>query len=172
MKRTMGAIGMLMLIGSVSVYGAQAPVRGMDTSTIRQTGGGGAGPEGGRGFGPPPEAFAACEGKIAGASAHFTNPEGEVVTGTCRMADGRLVLRPDHPKEQGREDRQGPPPEAYKACEGKKAGAVSQFTDPRGETLKGTCEEEDGKMVLRPDRNKGERPGQASGDAGTGRGTR
>lgn len=44
-----------------------------------------------------------------------------------------------------------PPPEAYKACEGKKAGATARFTTPRGDTITGTCEELDGQLVLKPD---------------------
>jgi hypothetical protein len=171
MKRTVALVGLIVLIGAVSVYGAQTTGGGPEGGQMmRQMGGGESRSEGGRGFGPPPEAYQACVGKTAGATAQFTNPEGEVVTGTCREADGRLVLRPDQPKGQGREGRHGPPPEAYTACEGKNAGAVSQFTDPRGEVLKGVCEEEGGKLVLRPDRNRSERSGQVSGDAGTGRG--
>ena len=46
-------------------------------------------------------------------------------------------------------------PEAYRACEGKSAGGEAQFVNERGEALKGTCEEEDGKLVLRPYSNKG-----------------
>lgn len=46
---------------------------------------------------------------------------------------------------------QGPPPEAYSACEGKNAGDVAQFTDPRGETVTGTCEQQDDRLALRPD---------------------
>jgi two-component system, OmpR family, heavy metal sensor histidine kinase CusS len=59
--------------------------------------------------------------------------------------------------DDSRRDRRGPPPEAYKACEGKSAGSVSQFIDPRGETLKGTCEQENGRLVLRPDRSRSQR---------------
>jgi two-component system, OmpR family, heavy metal sensor histidine kinase CusS len=53
-----------------------------------------------------------------------------------------------------RGDHRGPPPEAYQACEGKSAGNSAQFINPRGEILKGICEEENGKLVLRPDSNK------------------
>ena len=70
-----------------------------------------------------------------------------------------MDTRPPNPDD--RDERRGPPPEAYKACEGKSAGSSAQFVDPRGETVKGTCEEEDGKLVLRPDLRKGDRPGQA-----------
>ncbi|MCP4747269.1 MAG: hypothetical protein GY874_14185 [Desulfobacteraceae bacterium] len=53
--------------------------------------------------------------------------------------------------------RQGPPPEAYEACEGKSAGETAQFTDARGETLTGTCEQEGDQLVLRPE---GQEPGE------------
>ncbi len=108
--------------------------------------------QGGRGFGPPPEAFKACEGKSAGSMAQFTNPRGETVTGTCRSDGEKLVLRPDRNPESSRDGRRGPPPEAYKACEGKTVGSTAQFVDPRGETLTGTCGEENGRLVIRPDR--------------------
>ncbi len=166
MKRAMAVVGILVMLAGAYVYGEQAGERRAEGGRVRQGDEGDAGWQKGLRHGPPPEAYTACEGKTEGSAAQFTNPKGEVVTGKCQIADGKLVLRPDHPKEQGREGRQGPPPEAYAACKGKKAGSTSQFVDPRGETLKGTCEEEDGKMVLRPDRNKGERRGQAPGDAG------
>jgi hypothetical protein len=118
---------------------------------------------GGRRSGPPPEAFAACEGKSEGSTAQFSKPDGETVSGTCRVADGRLVLRPDHPKGNGGDERRGPPPEAFAACIGKSAGSSAQFVDPRGETVVGTCEEEDGRMVLRPANRRGGRPGGGAG---------
>lgn len=66
--------------------------------------------------------------------------------------------------------RSGPPAEAFKACEGKTAGSAAQFVNPRGETVKGKCEEENGKLVLRPDAtNKGNRQGQANDGTGGGR---
>lgn len=65
--------------------------------------------------------------------------------------------------------RHGPPPEAYKACEGKTAGSTAQFVNPRGETVKGTCEEEGGRLVLRPDHRKGDRQGPAHDRPGEGR---
>ena len=51
--------------------------------------------------------------------------------------------------------RQGPPPEAYEACEGKSPGDEAAFITPRGETIRGTCEEEGDRLVLRPDKPKG-----------------
>ncbi len=102
--------------------------------------------------GPPAEAFAACEGKSAGASAELTTPRGDTLAGTCETdQDGKLALRPDR-AERNNNRRQGPPPEAYAACEGKSAGDSSQLTTPRGETLNGTCEaDREGKLVLRPE---------------------
>jgi hypothetical protein len=66
-------------------------------------------------------------------------------------------------RETGRKN-QGPPPEAYTACEGKSEGDTAEFTSPRGDTVTGTCEyDRDGdRLVLRPDNppegGQGERP--------------
>lgn len=49
------------------------------------------------------------------------------MTGTCEVADDRLVLRPEHPPGQPGGRRHGPPPEAYTACEGKSAGDTAQL---------------------------------------------
>ena len=46
-------------------------------------------------FGPPPEAYTACEGKNAGDTAKFVSPRGDTVTGTCEQLGDRLVMRPD-----------------------------------------------------------------------------
>jgi hypothetical protein len=113
--------------------------------------------QGGSQFGPPPEAYAACKAKKAGDTASFVNPKGETIIGTCEQEGNQLVLRPDRSKGQSSGKRQGPPPEAYKACEGKSAGSTSQFVNPREETITGTCEQEGNQLVLRPDRNKGGR---------------
>lgn len=51
--------------------------------------------------------------------------------------------------------RQGPPPEAYIACEDKSAGDTAEFVSPRGHTVTGTCEEEGDRLVLRPDNPPG-----------------
>ncbi len=162
MKRAMAVVGILVMLAGAYVYGEQAGERRAEGGRVRQGDEGDAGWQKGLRHGPPPEAYTACEGKAEGSAAQFTDPKGEVVSGKCEIADGKLVLRPDHPKGGGsRDGRQGPPPEAYQACEGKKAGAVSQLTDPRGEVLKGVCEEENGKMVLRPERNRSDGQGKA-----------
>jgi hypothetical protein len=59
----------------------------------------------------------------------------------------------DSSQERGKGGHQGPPPEAYCACEGKNAGDTAEFTSPQGDTVTGICEEDrDGdRLVLRPD---------------------
>ncbi len=58
----------------------------------------------------------------------------------------------------------GPPPEAYKACEGKTAGSRSEFVSPRGDTIAGVCQHDgNGRIVLRPDHPPG---GQVNGHRG------
>lgn len=47
--------------------------------------------------------------------------------------------------------RNGPPPEAFEACEGKNAGDSVEFTGRRGETLTATCEERNGQLVAVPE---------------------
>jgi len=43
---------------------------------------------------PPPEAYAACEGKAAGDSVTVTTPRGETLTAVCRELDGKLAAMP------------------------------------------------------------------------------
>ena len=65
-------------------------------------------PRGGQGHQePPPEAFAACEGKSAGDTAQFVSPHGDTVTGVCELQGNRLVLRPDNPPPEDRERGSG-----------------------------------------------------------------
>ena len=49
----------------------------------------------------------------------------------------------------------GPPPEAYSACKDKEAGSAAQLVTPWGETLKGTCRQMDGKLVMIPELPEG-----------------
>ena len=144
---------LLLVVGSV--YAQPVDPRSEEGSRIGQEGNGAFSPQGGPRMGPPAEAYAACKGKSVGNAATFINPRGETVTGTCVQEGSQLVLRPDNRKGQSGGMRHGPPPEAYKACEGKSAGATAQFINPRGKAVTGTCEEENGKMVLRPNFNKG-----------------
>lgn len=58
------------------------------------------------------------------------------------------------PKERamgGDQPQQGPPPEAYSACEGKAPGDAAEFRSPRGDVIKGACEAQGDRLVLRPD---------------------
>lgn len=169
MRASFWMLFLLFLLGS-SAYEAQAGPRNAEGSQIQQGGGNALTPQDRPRFGPPPEAFKACEGKTAGSKAQFKGPDGEMITGTCRIADERLVLQPDRPpRGNSRDGHHGPPPEAYKACEDKKVGSIAQFVNPRGETIKGICEEEDGKLVLRPASNEGGRKGQTDSTHGEGR---
>lgn len=105
-----------------------------------------------RRHGSPPEAYEACEGKSVGDEAEFVNRRGYTVKGTCEEEGDQLVLRPDNPKGCSGGRRNGPPPEAYEACEGKSAGDEAEFVNRRGETVTGICEEEGDRLVLLPDR--------------------
>ena len=59
--------------------------------------------------GPPPEAFAACEGLSDGASCSVTTPRNETLQGSCAMPKGdRLVCVPEGHK---RGPKQGERPE-------------------------------------------------------------
>ncbi len=98
--------------------------------------------------GPPAEAYSACENMSAGETAQFVGPRGGTVSGTCEDQNGTLVLRPNNKKANGK--RRSPPPEAYLACEGKSAGDEAQFESRRGKMLTGSCEDNNGKLVVRP----------------------
>lgn len=57
----------------------------------------------------------------------------------------------------GPSGRRGPPPEAFTACEGKSAGDTAEFSGRNGESVTGTCEERNGKLVLRPEGGRPDR---------------
>jgi len=57
----------------------------------------------------------------------------------------------DNEKQRPGGRHQGPPPEAYTACEDKTAGDTAEFVSPHGDTVTGVCEKEGDRMVLRPD---------------------
>ena len=97
MKKVTVLICFLVLLG-YSAYGDQAAWQGKEESQIRQAQGGEIFPQGKPRFGPPEEAYKACEGKAAGSASQFTGPDGETVKGTCGMDGERLVLRPDRPR--------------------------------------------------------------------------
>jgi hypothetical protein len=50
----------------------------------------------------------------------------------------------------------GPNAEAYRACEGKTPGSSTQLVSPMGEIIPGICLEENGRLVLRPERSGAE----------------
>ena len=82
--------------GTCEQYGDQLVLR-PDNHRGRSAGNKNANIHSGRSqFGPPPEAFTACEGKNAGDTAEFVSPRGDTVTGTCEQQGDRLVMRPDH----------------------------------------------------------------------------
>jgi len=144
MKKVCMFICMLFFLGGI-LYISKVYSSDTNSSTSAQNS------TAGQKFGPPPEAYAACKDKKAGVSASFINPRGETVTGTCEQEGNQLVLRPTNNQGLSGGGHHGPPPEAYTACEGKSSGSTSQFVNPRGETVTGICQEENGKMVLRPD---------------------
>jgi heavy metal sensor kinase len=87
-------------------------------------------------------------------------PEG-ITDDSFSGFDRTMDTNPPKPDDGVRSGRRGPPPEAYKACQGKRVGSTAQFVDRRGETVRGTCEEDEGKLVLRPNprfRDESRRP--------------
>jgi hypothetical protein len=58
-----------------------------------------------------------------------------------------------------------PPPEAYEACDGKKAGDKVSFTSPRGEKVAATCNMMPARLVAMPDHPP---QGGPNGQAGPG----
>jgi len=50
--------------------------------------------QGKRPDGPPPEAFAACEGHVAGDPVTFAGRDGESIMAICKEHDGKLVAEP------------------------------------------------------------------------------
>lgn len=116
-----------------------------------------------RRHGPPPQAYEACEGKNAGDAVEVTLPDGKTLTGTCEERDDGLAMRPDNMPENGMGPKggghHGPPAEAFEVCEGKSAGDAADLTTPRGDTLTGTCQDMDGRLVLRPDNMPDKRQG-------------
>jgi two-component system, OmpR family, heavy metal sensor histidine kinase CusS len=81
--------------------------------------------------------------------------------------DRTMDTRPPTPDDRtGENRRRGPPPEAYAVCEGKSAGTPAQYVNPRGETVQGICEDEEGTPVLRRTNPRGDRQGPANDGPG------
>jgi hypothetical protein len=59
--------------------------------------------------GPPPEAYAACADKTAGASVTITLRDGRTVEGVCEQHGDRLAARPLQRPEHAPGDGGGPP---------------------------------------------------------------
>ncbi len=59
--------------------------------------------------------------------------------------------------------RQGPPPRAYRACEGRSAGDEAQFISLRGKTVTGICEQERDRLVLRPNHSRSDSDNRRQG---------
>jgi two-component system, OmpR family, heavy metal sensor histidine kinase CusS len=82
----------------------------------------------------------------------FTSPDwpSEITEDAFPEFDRTLERRaPPSGSIRSPEARPEPPPQAYAACNGKNAGNPSEFINGRGETVRGICEEENGRMVLR-----------------------
>jgi hypothetical protein len=89
--------------------------------------------------GPPPEAYDACSGKVAGAACSVTLHD-RTIAGTCAAPpqgapDTRLACRPE------------PPPVVFEACHGKTEGAACTVTFG-DHTVAGTCETPPGESRL------------------------
>lgn len=74
-----------------------------------------------------------------------------VLLATCAIAH---VFVSDAISQETGIRRNGPPPEAYEACEGKSVGDEAEFVNPRGETVTGTCVQRGDQLILLPDNFK------------------
>jgi hypothetical protein len=70
--------------------------------------------------------------------------------------------------QQDSSNRQGPPPEATTACEGKSAGDSAEFEGRNGDSITGTCEEMNGQLILRPDNPPNGQNNQQASSGGQG----
>jgi len=70
-----------------------------------------------------------------------------VLFGLCTVS----AFGADTDQQQPRGRHQGPPPEAYEACEGKSEGDTAEFISPHGDTVTGVCELQGDRLVLRTD---------------------
>ena len=66
--------------------------------------------------------------------------------------------------QETRRRHHGPPPEAYTACEDKKAGDTAEFVSPHGDTVTGTCVQDGDRLVLHPDNPPGGRGRNTAND--------
>ena len=100
---------------------------------------------------PPPEAYAACEGKAAGDASVLVTPWGEAVEGVCVVKDGRLFLKPTRHVKSKKRGGGKPPQEAFKACDGLSEGDSVRFISSKGHEIRGVCRMVDGALAVVPE---------------------
>ena len=61
---------------------------------------GGGRQQGGQQGGPPAEAYTACEGQTEGAIVSIKSPQGETLSATCTMINGKLAAVPEGLKQR------------------------------------------------------------------------
>lgn len=81
-----------------------------------------------------------------------------VIALLCSCAVGVLNSNAGNQRPKG--GHNGPPPEAYTACDCKEAGDKAEFVSPHGDTVTGICEKQGDRLVLRPDNPPSRRPGR------------
>lgn len=80
----------------------------------------------------------------------------------CLAAFAAQPPAPAGQPDQGQARHRMPPPEAYEACDGKKAGDRVTFTTPRGEKMSGTCTLIPARLAAAPDHPPGGPAGQGN----------
>lgn len=115
------------------------------------------------GHGPPAEALAACRGRTRGASCTVTPPNGgSAMSGTCDSPSDDLPLacRPEGGPgggPSGGGHPQGPPPQAFTACEDTAVGDACVVDTPHG-TIEGICRSTpEGRTACAPNRPRSPR---------------
>lgn len=69
----------------------------------------------------------------------------------------------DHKGGPDGDGRKGPPPEAFKACEGKSAGDKVSMSGPEGKSMSATCHDMKGKLAAMPEHG-GDKESHMHGD--------
>ncbi|MBF0486563.1 MAG: hypothetical protein HQK98_00240 [Nitrospirae bacterium] len=89
---------------------------------------------------PPPQAYADCKGKTAGAAVQHTTPDGTVAA-TCVETPKGLAARPNQMPNAGHNASSAsrvPPQAAIDACTGKSDGTACNMNTPGG-AVTATC---------------------------------
>lgn len=97
---------------------------------------------------PPPDAYEACRGKVAGDPARRRTPEG-MVPATCVPTAAGLVARPIRPPEGAGSPERRIPKQALDDCAGRMAGDVVQHRTPNG-FVPAACVESPEGLAARP----------------------